>query len=67
MAWVQADLTALDDSIADARGAKVIQFADQKYEQHEMPALLNLRALMIREVNTATIQRHRYASTSKGF
>lgn len=66
MAWIQTDVDALKQAIADGRGARVIQFSDQRVEFHSMSEMLDLLSRMEREVNTATIQRHRYASVSKG-
>lgn len=67
MAWTQTDLDALESAIADGKGARVIQFSDgQRVEFHSLPEMLELRAQMTRAVNTSTVQRHRYASVSKG-
>ena len=66
MAWVQADLDALNSALADGKGARSIQFTDQKVEFQTIPDMLMLRSVMTREINDATVQRHRYASVSKG-
>jgi len=66
VAWGQADLDALNSALADGKGAQLIQFTDQKVEFHSIPDMLALRSVMTREINDATVQRHRYASVSKG-
>ncbi len=67
MAWSQTDIDALKTAIADGKGARVIEFSDgQRVEFHSLREQMDLLAAMEREVNTATIQRHRYASVSKG-
>lgn len=66
MAWTQADIDALKGALADGKGARVIQFSDQRVEFHSLTEMMELLSRMEREVNTSTIQRHRYASVSKG-
>jgi hypothetical protein len=66
MAWTQTDIDTLKTALADGKGARVIQFSDQRVEFHSIPDMLDLLSRMEREVNTSTIQRHRYASVSKG-
>ena len=66
VAWTQSDIDLLKSAIADARGARVLQFSDQKTEFHNIPEQMELLARMEREVNSSTHRSHRYAVTSKG-
>jgi hypothetical protein len=69
MAWTQVDVDALERAIADGRGARSIQFADQAVTFSSIDEMLALLAIMRAAVAGAagTSQRTRYASTSKGF
>ena len=64
MAWTQTDLDALDSALADGKGARVIQFADQRVEFHSIPDMLALRSVMMRQINSSVT--HRLATVSKG-
>ena len=64
--WVQADLDALENALADGKGARSIQFSGQRVEFHSIPDMLALRAIIKREINTLTVRRYRFASVSKG-
>ena len=67
VAWTQTDIDALKAAMADGKGARSIQLSDgTRVEFQTYQDQLSFLARMEREVNTATIQRHRYASTSKG-
>lgn len=65
MAWIQADLDALEEAIADGRGAKQISFQDQTVQFNTIAEMLNLRATMKREVDSAATN-YRLAVTRKG-
>lgn len=67
MAWTTADVTALEDAIADGRGARSITFGDQTVAFNSTEDMLRLLATMRAAVNTAAgVTRTRYAATSKG-
>ena len=66
VAWTQVQIDALKLAMADAKGASLIQHSDGQKIELDLEGQRNLLAAMEREVNTATIQRHRYASVSKG-
>ena len=65
--YTQADIDAAKRARADAKGARVIQMGAERVEFRDDKELDSFIAMMEREVNATTIQRHRYASTSKGF
>jgi len=69
MAWTQADVEALERAIADGKGARSIQFADQVVTFNSITEMLELLAIMRNGVSSAagTSQRTRYAATRKGF
>jgi hypothetical protein len=66
MAWTQADIDALKRAIADGRGARSITFGEQTITFNSPSEMLELLAVMAREVNNATRQGYRVAATSKG-
>ena len=63
MAWTQTDLDVVEQAIASGRGAKRIEFSDQTIEFHSIPEMLELRAVMKRELGAGGV---RLASSSKG-
>ena len=64
MAFTQADIDALDQAIADGRGARSITFADQTVSFESVDDMIKRRALMKREVDSTPT--YRLAATSKG-
>lgn len=64
MAWTQADVEALEQAIRERKGARSIAFSDQVVEFESTKDMLDLLALMKREV--AGVSRTRYGQTSKG-
>lgn len=69
MAWTQADVDALERAIADGKGVRSIQFADQVVTFNSIEEMLRLLAVMRGAVAAAagTSQRTRYGATRKGF
>ena len=62
-----AGIVLLDAAMIDAKGASSITLSDGTqiaFDTHK--ERLDYRAFLSRIANTATIQRHRYASVSKG-
>lgn len=67
MAWTQADVEALEQAIADGRGARSIQFSDQAITFGSSAEMLALLSTMRRAVMaTAGTSSTRYGATSKG-
>lgn len=67
MAFTQADLDALDASIAKGGGVEEIQFSDRRVRFYTLDDRLKLRALMTSELNPSTAPASRFAAFSKGF
>ena len=66
MAWTESDVDALKAAIAAGRGARSIAFSDQTVTFNSIPEMLQLLSVMQQDVNRATRQNHRLATTSKG-
>lgn len=66
MGWTQADIDALDKAIADGRGARQISFNDQTLQLNSIEEMLQLRAVMKREVDPSSSPAYRLAVTRKG-
>ena len=64
MAWTQAEIDAL--KTAYAKGVLRVRYLGQETQFGSGEDMLARIAMMERELNTSTIQRHRYASVSKG-
>ena len=66
MAWTQADVDALERSIAKGLGAGAMTFADQSVTFASLEDRLELLATMRRTVAGTTTSPTRYAATDKG-
>ena len=64
VAWTQAEIDAL--KAAYAKGVLRVRYLGQETQFASGEDMLARIAMMEGELNTATIQRHRYASVSKG-
>lgn len=66
VAWTQADIDALDQAIADSKGARQISFNNQTLQLNSIAEMLQLRAVMQREVDAASSPAYRLAVVRKG-
>lgn len=68
MAWTQADIDALKTAIASGRGVHSLTFGDQTVSFNSPREMLELLAVMQRDVQATagTRQGYRVAATSKG-
>ena len=69
MPWTQADVDSLKAAISEGRGVRSLTFADQSMQFHSVDEMLRLLSVMQGEVTaatSATTNRARYATVSKG-
>lgn len=67
MAFTQSDLDALDQALADSRGARTISFNGETVSFNSIKEIKELRALMTADINAAAgTSPNRLAVTRKG-
>jgi len=64
LTFTQAQLDSLRDAIVETRGAKELEFDDQRIEMRGVSELQRLSQMMTQSANGSSHRRYRLAATS---